>query len=489
MKFIFLISLAFIAVPSVADSFWSVELVMDQVEGYAITDGIVLPDGETVISLAGAFVDPFLVCFDDEGGILWYRNILEMGGSSRSFESCGGLAVTESGFAVCYNSEPRATGIDTDIAVVHLSPSGEIIWTYILGEDDDSNWACTDILSCSDGGLLVTGCPGMMLPEGFVFKLASDGELEWMTTPGEISGYAFSAVELPEGDFIILVEECIGTVVFQRIRGDGIVYPPVTVSEDMDSFGGNIHLQSGSVWFTDFTEDSLFHAFSINCDLEISSLIDLQIKSELDINSVILTEDGLLIAGSLWTSAGLSMYDFYGQNVWIRTLETGRDEYFEKVYIGNGTILALGRMSSDFSERYGGLIVRCDSATWVEDAMLTYSGNLHIDPIRIDLPLDSPGWVIACSVVEDKDAAVTLSSELSDRTGLLADYLWIPDWQTLSGTERWLVYALPCTENHESIGEGIRFLREIYPEAYCVYVSSGWDRRTMTFDELLNQYR
>ncbi|MBN2587628.1 MAG: hypothetical protein JXR55_10070 [Candidatus Fermentibacteraceae bacterium] len=486
MKFIFLIALIFIAVPSIADSFWSVELRLDQVEGYVITDGIVLPDGETVISLAGAFVDPFLVCFDDEGEILWYRNILEKGGSSRSFESCGRLAVTESGFAVCYNSEPRATGINTDIAVVLLSPSGEIIWTYILGEDDDSNWACTDILSCSDGGLLITGCPGMMLPEGFVFKLASDGELEWMTAPGEISGYAFSAVELPEGDFIILVEECVGTVVFQRIRGDGIVFPPVTVSEDMDSFGGNIHLQSGSVWFTDFTEDSLFHALSINCDLEISSLIDLQIKSELDINSVILTEDGLLIAGSLWTSAGLSMYDFYGENVWSRTLETGRDEYFEKVYIGNGTILALGRMSSDFSERYSGWIVRSDSATWVEDAMLTYSGKLLIDPIRIDLPFDSPGWVIACSVVEEENTAETLSNELASSTGLQSGYLWIPDWQTLSGADGWLVYALPYLEGPGTLDESVEVLREMYPDAYCVYVSSGWERRTMTIDELLD---
>lgn len=79
-----------------------------------------------------------------------------------------------------------------------MNSSGEILWTYILREDDEDIWMSTDMISCSDGGLLVSGCPGQQLLGGFVFKLSPDGRLEWMTHPEEITGFVSAPVTVTE---------------------------------------------------------------------------------------------------------------------------------------------------------------------------------------------------------------------------------------------------------------------------------------------------
>jgi hypothetical protein len=46
---------------------------------YGLRDGVVLSDNSTVFSIAGAFEDPFLVCFDQEGNILWIVKTNDLG--------------------------------------------------------------------------------------------------------------------------------------------------------------------------------------------------------------------------------------------------------------------------------------------------------------------------------------------------------------------------------------------------------------------------
>ncbi len=83
---------------------------------------------------------------------------------SREFESGGYLVPIQEGFAAAFHSEPRATGINTDVVIAAFDKSGEPLWTYILGLDDQDNWMCSDMISCADGGVLIIGSPAQCSP-------------------------------------------------------------------------------------------------------------------------------------------------------------------------------------------------------------------------------------------------------------------------------------------------------------------------------------
>lgn len=184
--------------------------------------------------MAGPFEDPVVFLLDQQGRTLWSTAILDRGGSSRSFESGGYMVPLDDGLAVALYSEPRATGIDTDVAVARMDMDGETVWTFVLGLDDSDTWMCTDLTACSDGGLLVTGCPGTMLPGGYAFKLDSSGELEWMTPEGLIDGFVLSAVELPDGGFLALADPCCGSFSLLPLSPEGVLGEPV----EIDAGGG-----------------------------------------------------------------------------------------------------------------------------------------------------------------------------------------------------------------------------------------------------------
>ncbi len=102
------------------------------------------------------------------------------------------------------------------------------------------------MISCSDKGFLITGCPGTMFTAGFALKLSPNGVPEWMTPPDEIAAFALSAVETPDGDFMILVDECLGSISLQRVSKEGVVFPSLTLSDVGSSFGSVLQLLNGS---------------------------------------------------------------------------------------------------------------------------------------------------------------------------------------------------------------------------------------------------
>ena len=99
MKIIVFVALTVISSMVIGDSTWSVVIEPDEDCLYYLRDCAVLSNGCSVISIVGAFEDPFLMCFDREGEILWSRHILDEG-DHRSFESNGELVTIEDGFAV-----------------------------------------------------------------------------------------------------------------------------------------------------------------------------------------------------------------------------------------------------------------------------------------------------------------------------------------------------------------------------------------------------
>ena len=386
MKIINSVTILVISTMAVAESTWSVEIETEVDWLYALQDCAVLSNGNSVISLTGPFEDPFLICFDHEGEISWSRHILE-GESSRAFESNGELVVLEDGFAACYHSEPRATGIDTDVAVVKMNSSGEILWTYILGEDDEDIWMSTDMISCSDGGLLISGCPGQQLPGGFVFKLSSDGRLEWMTRPDDIEGFALSVMQSAGGDYIVLVSNCSSTTV-QHITGDGLVSTPITVAENEIPFRARISCIEDSFWIFPAIEGHVLYGERLYPDNGTQNDIFLQLPSDSEVELADILEGGLLVSGGTDdnSDALLLLYDFNGDLLWQQYFDTGGSDLLYSAYYSDHGILAIGQIQTDSGER-AFWILRTDINGIVEGAEVTEEGILIIDPAIIHIEL------------------------------------------------------------------------------------------------------
>ncbi len=466
-----------------AGNTWSTTLETGDDLFYGLRDGIVLSNGSTVISIAGPFENPFLICLDGEGEILWYRHILEFEGTSRAFESNGSLVTLEDGFAACFHSEPRATGIDTDVAVVRLDSSGEILWTYILGETDEAVWMSTDIIACSDGGVLVTGCPGMQIPDGFAFKLSSDGSQEWLTPPEAMAGFALSAVETDSGDFLILVlDEYSNSTVVQQVSSNGQVSSPRTVAETTIQF--KMKYINGSLWVYSPIEDNSVQAFRLDEDFNPVQTIKIQLPQEYEARSADILEDRFLVSGGTEDgNALIAMYGFDGSLLWEKQYNTGgMDFLYSSTYLDEG-ILALGRAQQFLDDFSVFLLMKADHSGYVEGASVSGDGTLLIESETLCVDLLSPGWLAACSVVMNENDAAISSSDIMEQTGLKTGYLWIPDWQSLSGSNGWLVYAIPSMETEGSLEDGFAALLELCPDTYFIWVSQGWERNVMSIEE------
>lgn len=489
MRFIYPALLLLTAFSTAGGNSWSKTIGQDEGWIHSLRDVLELSNGSLVISIAGPFEDPFLICFDPEGNVLWYRHVLERGGTSRAFESCGNLLALEDGFAAYYHSEPRATGFNTDVAVVRFGNSGEILWTYILGENSNSNWLCTDMISCSDKGFLITGCPGRMFTEGFALKLSPDGVPEWMTPSDEIAAYALSAVETPDGDFMILVHECPGSIALQRVSEEGTVFPPLPLSDTDSFFNSIIRLLNGSAWIFSSVEGTSFLASRLDSSFKIDRIVEFELSPESRGVLSDITEQGFLVAGRTEEgNALLSMFDFDGSLLWQRVYDTGGEESLTGALCLNDGILALGGIGNSNGYNTDLWILKTDSIGFIEGALTTDSDVQRIDPCYTEIELHAPGWVMACAVTEEKENARNASVELMESSGLRAGYLWIPDWQSLSGAEGWLVYAETSMEGSGSLEEGVETLRQTYPDAYFVWVSHGWDRDTMSLDEFFSEF-
>lgn len=256
-----------------------------------------LPAGGVLVCLAGPFQDPVMMRLDVEGDTLWERQILERNGSSRSFESGGHIILLEDGFAVSLHSEPRATGMDTDVAVCRMDLEGDTLWTFILGLDDTENWMCTDLISCSDGGFLVTGCPGTMLPGGFCFRLDGAGELQWLTPTDIMDGYCLSAVELPEGGFLTLIHDFSGCFLLQPVSTQGEVGEPVEVRSGSGSIPESIRFIDGDLWVTLRPQGCSVRSLRFDDMLEVVDTLAVELSEGHDIRCARLTDTGLITAG------------------------------------------------------------------------------------------------------------------------------------------------------------------------------------------------
>ena len=89
----------------------------------------------------------------------------------------------------------------------------------------------------------------------------------------------------------------------------------------------------------------------------------------------------------------------------------------------------------------------------------------------------SPVWVNACEVVTNEADAETLLVELVACGYDHANYLWIPNWNSLSGYEGWLVYTGPF-DSEEDASIAACCLLWKYPDIYSILISDDPVRMT-----------
>ena len=91
-----------------------------------------------------------------------------------------------------------------------------------------------------------------------------------------------------------------------------------------------------------------------------------------------------------------------------------------------------------------------------------------------ELPIDDIFYVITDTATKTESKARELVDELK-LDGYRSDYLWIPDYNSLSGAEYFLVYIGPFY-NILECAEEVEKYREIKPSSYGIGVSNNYER-------------
>lgn len=113
----------------------------------------------------------------------------------------------DGGYIVAGHTVSLGAG-SSDIWVLKLASDGTIEWQKSYGESESDN--AYSIQKTNDGGYIVAGSIlfyGASHPDLWIFKLASDGTIEWQRTYGGIeSETAYSTQQTSDGGYIVLGE-------------------------------------------------------------------------------------------------------------------------------------------------------------------------------------------------------------------------------------------------------------------------------------------
>jgi hypothetical protein len=163
------------------------------------TDGGYIAVGVTSSFGAGA-EDAWVLKLDSDGNIQWQQTY---GGSSKDYAWFIQQA-SDGGYII--GGETYSFGDASDNGwILKLSSSGDIEWERIYG-GSDQDWFST-VQQTSDGGYAVCGSSssfGAGSSDGWVLKLASNGDIEWQRTYGGSSADAARSVEkTSDGGYIV----------------------------------------------------------------------------------------------------------------------------------------------------------------------------------------------------------------------------------------------------------------------------------------------
>jgi hypothetical protein len=163
------------------------------------SDGGYIIGGETY-SFGDASDNGWILKLSSSGDIEWERIY---GGSDQDWFSTV-QQTSDGGYAVCGSSSSFGAG-SSDGWVLKLASNGDIEWQRTYG-GSDQDWFST-VQQTSDGGYAVCGSSssfGAGSSDSWVLKLASNGDIEWQRTYGGSSADAARSVEkTSDGGYIV----------------------------------------------------------------------------------------------------------------------------------------------------------------------------------------------------------------------------------------------------------------------------------------------
>jgi len=138
---------------------------------------------------------------DSLGNIEWYSQLdsidYNLGLISHDFIKTG------DGNYFIYYPKPSLTGYNSDLRLVKVTPTGDILWKKTIG--DYAHEFIHQVILTSDGGFLLIGARQVLDPfeyaNSYVIKLDSLGDIEWTNTYllGLDRNIAYTGIEVEDG--------------------------------------------------------------------------------------------------------------------------------------------------------------------------------------------------------------------------------------------------------------------------------------------------
>ena len=180
-----------------------------------------LADGTYAATFGMVFEDLYLLHLDSAGNVITKQNNLTVSG--RELEGGGWiLPIEEGGCYVVAYSEPRATGVNSDIVIFRLDSECSIEWSQNLGENSEDAYTCFGTAKTNDEGLVVFGGRGFPGEYIFVNSYSADGDLQWEYIFDEDEGYLpLSIGEAAGGNLVLLSRMWNDTTYLQKLDNNG----------------------------------------------------------------------------------------------------------------------------------------------------------------------------------------------------------------------------------------------------------------------------
>ncbi len=477
------------------------------------TDTEILPDGRIALAVSAAAGDfwfgyPWIVILDGSGDVEWTDACGEAGipGVSRELESGGWLeALADGSILLASYAEPRATGVDAEVAVLRITPGVGTRPVAVIGADDEKAYWPIGMEALPDGSFAVIGrtCSTEDVPFEYTGDAAGNGAMRLDPSEGL---YCFvQAFDLtPEGLVLACTDSYESWLVSMDASGDTLIvtdhvpigsesyYSILRCSTDRVLIAG---ARNGSPWVA-----CLDSGFGTVWETTLPQFLSgVQGMSEGP-------DGGLTICGFYAELEGgggggntvlpaVCALDASGEVVWTRLYEGLEGLWINSVDTApDGTIILAGsaRVPDADTSLACAWVARLDRDGLPPGTGHGESDTVHLpDPARQFVMKPPLGMIAACGVFDSESDAVALAGQLSGLAGS-SEYgweyptgvTWIPDWASLSGAEAWLAYVGPLWMNDEGVDDMMERIGSLCPGAYLVWAGNCRSRVTFTPEEV-----
>lgn len=422
----------------------------------------------------------WLIRTDTEGNILWSRPFYESNTGSRDIESGGYILPTaDGGCLISGYSEPRASGSDTDVCLVKVDSTGVIVWEQVFGENDDSVYLTTGLAGSTSGCLLAFNHRDI---DAFFVMYDQAGNMLWQSEYFNDECYIEALSADNDDGFLAILKDIYGHENWiLRIDNTGqLEYIKLPESTQFQYTTCVAATEDSGYVVCGRTEDS--DAFLTRMDHRGNLLWGYTSEFEgIDrVTCVEVTADGMIALAGLEKSddgeysGWLALLDHTGVQ-WKRNYTFAGFSIIESVrQIPGGGFILCGTTTLEGSR--SAWLLQTDESGLVTGSEPGYQ-EINENTVVFREPL---GWIVSCEVLPDSVSAEHRATELQQSTDIETGILWIPDWQSLSGFQGWLVYAGPYSwladPDLQRAGED---LLELYPDAYLIFAGSEFERNTL----------